>query len=165
MVVWSCVAARAQQADRGDWGALSFMQGKWVGEGTSEAGQGAGWFTFEPDLQGKVWIRRNHAEYPAAGNRPPTVHEDVMIVYADAAANATRAFYTDSEGHTFGYRVAFSADRRQLIFTSEPQRGQPRYRLTYVRLGPERMSVVLEMADPDHPDDFKKIVEGVVRKT
>jgi hypothetical protein len=30
-----------------------FMRGKWVGEGSSELGQGSGYFSFEPDLLGK----------------------------------------------------------------------------------------------------------------
>jgi len=33
--------------------ALEFMQGKWVGEGTSEMGQGSRYFTFEADLGAK----------------------------------------------------------------------------------------------------------------
>ena len=44
------------------------------------------------------------------------------------------------------------------------QAGQPRYRLTYVRLDIGRMSVILEMAPPHQQDLFKKIVEGIVRK-
>jgi len=31
----------------------------------SEAGRGGGYATFEEDLQNKVIVRRNHAEYPA----------------------------------------------------------------------------------------------------
>jgi hypothetical protein len=33
---------------------LQFLQGKWIGEGTNEAGQAAGHFTFERDLLGKT---------------------------------------------------------------------------------------------------------------
>ena len=138
--------------------AFTFMQGKWVGEGTSEMGAGSGYFTFEPDLGGKVWVRRNHAEYPSG------VHDDLMIVYADEGSNTTRAFYTDTEGHVIPYVVSFSADQRTVTFVSEPQPKQPRYRLTYVRLESGRMTVTLEMAQPDRPDQFSKIVEGRVRK-
>ena len=143
--------------------AMQFMQGKWVGEGTSEMGQGTGYFTFESDLQGKAWLRRNHSEYPGTNGRPSAVHEDVMIVYADAGA--VRAFYTDTENHAIPYRVAFSHDKKTVTFVSDPVAAQPRYRLTYLRLDPAHMTVVLEMAPPDHPDEFKKVVEGRVRKT
>lgn len=138
--------------------AFSFMQGKWIGEGTSELGAGSGYFTFESDLAGKVWIRRNHAEYPSG------VHDDLMVVYVDEATKSTRAFYTDSEGHVIPYVVMFSADDKTVTFVSEAQPKQPRYRLTYLRLEPGRMTVTLEMAQPDHPDQFSKIVDGRVRK-
>jgi hypothetical protein len=142
--------------------ALQFMQGKWVGDGTSEAGQGSGYFTFDPDLGGKVWIRRNHSEYPQPNGKPPAVHEDVMIVYTDGGL--VHAFYTDTENHTIPYRVTISADKKTITFLSDPPTGQPRYRLTYVRLEPGYMTVVLEMAASDHPDEFRKTVEGRVRK-
>lgn len=164
-VVMSSSAVRSQPAARSRWDGWQFMQGKWIGEGTSEAGRGSGYFTFEPDLDGKVWVRRNHAEYPGAGSAPPTIHDDLMVVYTDAATDQTRAFYTDTEGHTIGYVVSVSADRNALTFVSDRQSGQPRYRLTYVRLDPTRMSVVLETAPPDRPEEFRKIVEGFVRKS
>jgi hypothetical protein len=158
----ACAAAPAQQSDRFRWDELSFMQGKWVGEGTNETGPGSGYFTFEPELLGTVWLRRNHSEYPGANNHPPAVHEDLMIVYA--GARGTEAFYTDTEGHTIVYGVTVSEDKQTATFLSAQQAGQPRYRLIYLRLGAGRMSVVLEMAPADRPDQFKRIVEGVVRK-
>jgi hypothetical protein len=142
--------------------ALQFMTGKWVGEGTSEMGRGSGYFTFESDLGGKVWIRRNHSEYPQPNGKPPAVHEDVMIVYTDGGL--VRAFYTDTENHTIPYRITISDDKKSVTFLSDLQTGQPRYRLTYVRLEPGRMTVVLETAAPDHPDEFRKTVEGRVRR-
>ena len=142
--------------------ALQFMTGKWVGEGTSEMGRGSGYFTFESDLGGKVWIRRNHSEYPQPNGKPPAVHEDVMIVYTDGGL--VRAFYTDTENHTIPYRITISDDKKSATFLSDLQTGQPRYRLTYVRLEPGRMTVVLETAAPDHPDEFRKTVEGRVRR-
>ena len=156
--------ARAQSPAPLSLDAMQFMQGKWVGEGTNETGgQGSGYFTFESDLQGKAWLRRNHSEYPSTNGRPAAVHEDLMIVYADAGT--VRAFYTDTENHTIPYRVSFSDDNKTVTFVSDLLAGQPRYRLAYVRLDPAHMTVALEMAMPDHPDEFKKVVEGRVRKT
>ena len=156
--------ARAQSPAPLSLDAMQFMQGKWVGEGTNETGgQGSGYFTFESDLQGKAWLRRNHSEYPGTNGRPAAVHDDLMIVYADAGT--VRAFYTDTESHTIPYRVAFSEDKKTVTFVSDPLAAQPRYRLTYLRLDPTHMTVALEMATPDHPGEFKKVVEGRVRKT
>src|SRR5438132_9833278 len=95
--------ARAQSPVPLSLDAMQFMQGKWVGEGTNEVGgQGSGYFTFESNLQGKAWLRRNHSEYPSTNGRPAAVHDDMMIVYADAGS--IRAFYTDTENHTIPYR-------------------------------------------------------------
>lgn len=141
---------------------LQFMQGKWVGEGTSELGSGSGYFTFERVLNGKAWLRRNRSEYPGAAGRTPAVHEDLMIVYVDDGG--ARAFYTDTENHTIAYRVAIGGDKPTVTFVSDPPPGQPTYRLTYVRLDAMHMTVALEMAQPGHPDDFKTVVQGRVRR-
>lgn len=155
--------ATSQSQAPPNWNGLQFLQGRWIGEGTSQAGAGGGYFTFEPDLNGTVWVRRNHAEYPAA-NRAPIVHEDLMIVYVDPDGTTLRALYTDTERHVIPYVVSVSAGRDTASFLSEPPPGQPTYRLTYVRRGTDRMSVTLEMAPADHPRQFKTIVEGSVRK-
>ena len=126
VLLLSCSLAWAKPASGAEWEALQFMQGKWVGEGTSELGQGSGYFSFEPDLLGKVWIRRNHSEYPGANNGPATVHEDIMIVYADSGGKATRAFYSDTEGHTIQYSVSVSEDGKTLTFLGELEATRPR---------------------------------------
>ncbi len=164
LLLFACPPIWAQQKPAADWAAWQFLQGKWIGEGSAEVGQGSGYFTFEPDLQKKVWVRRNYAEYAATTDRPKYVHEDLMIVYFDKITNATRAFYCDNEGHVINYTATFSDDGRALIFLSDRQEGGPRFKLTYIRDAPGHMSVKLEMAQPDKPDDFQKIVEGKVHK-
>ena len=159
-----CVGIVAQQNAESDWHSWQFLKGKWVGEGSAEVGQGSGYFTFEPDLQDKAWIRRNHSEYPATKDRPKYVHDDVMIVYFDPVMHLTRAFYYDTEQHVINYTASFSADGKTLTFLSDKQEGAPRFRLAYIRTGAEQMSLTLEMAQPGKPDEYKKIVEGTVRK-
>jgi hypothetical protein len=163
ILLMACSAAWAQQK-AGAWDGWQFLKGKWVGEGSSELGEGSGYFSFEPDLQNKAWVRRNHSEYPATKDRPKSVHEDLMIVYVDEGAGQTRAFYYDTEGHVINYTARFSSDRNRLTFLSDTQAGAPRYRLTYVRSSPGHMTVTLEIARPEKPDEFQKIVEGKVRK-
>lgn len=157
-------ASWGQQTPASALDAWQFLEGKWVGEGSSELGQGSGYFSFEPDLQNKVWVRRNHSEYPATKERPKYVHEDLMIVYLDHPGGQTRAFYCDTEGHIIHYTAEFSSDGSRLTLLSERQENAPRFRFTYIRDTPGHMTVLLETAQPDKPDDFKKIVEGKVRK-
>jgi hypothetical protein len=160
-----CRAAQSQPAGNAAWDGWQMLEGKWVGEGTSELGRGSGYFSFEPDLLGKAWVRRNHSEYPGVNGQPASVHEDLMIVYIESANGRTRAFYTDTEGHSIHYSVTLSADRKTVTFLGDVQPGQATYRLTYVSLAPGRLSVVLEMAPPDAPGRFKRIVEGTVGRT
>lgn len=57
--------------------------GSWTGTGNGDPGKGAGGFSLKPDLQGSVLVRKSHSEYPATQGRPATVHDDLMIVYAE----------------------------------------------------------------------------------
>ena len=164
MVLLFSTAGMAQQSAEPDWHEWQFLRGKWVGEGSAEVGQGTGYFTFEPDLQNKAWIRRNHSEYPATKERPKYVHDDIMIVYFDPTTRQTRAFYYDTEQHVIQYSATFSADNKILTFLSDKQEGAPRFRLTYIRTTKDQMTLTLEMAQPAAPNKFRKIVEGRLRK-
>ncbi len=164
MVLVFSAAGIAQQSTEPDWHAWQFLKGKWVGEGSAEVGRGNGYFTFEPDLQNKAWIRRNHSEYPATKDRPKYVHDDVMIVYFDPLTHQTRAFYYDTEEHVIQYTASFSEDNKTLTFLSDKQEGAPRFRLTYIRTTADKMTLTLEVAQPAALNDFRKIVEGQLRK-
>lgn len=163
-LVLACSLATAQSKTPPNWDTWKFMQGKWVGEGSSELGGGSGYFTFSPDLQNKAWIRRNVSEYPATKDRPKYVHEDIMIVYFDPGAQQTRAFYYDTEGHVIHYTATLSAGGKTITFLGDEAPNAPRFRLTYVIGDTGHMSVTLEMAEPGKPDEFHQIVEGKVRK-
>lgn len=154
----------AQQNSAANWDAWKFLQGKWVGDGYNEKTQGSGYCSFELDLQNKVWVRRNHAEYPGANGAPAQVHDDLMIVYFDRSTHQTRAFYTDSEGHVIHYTASFSSDGKKLVFLGDRPSSGPQYRLTYDVLAPDRMTVELDMAQPAAPDTWQKIVAGKIRK-
>lgn len=163
-IVLACMYAFAEDKPAPRWDAWQFLQGKWVGEGSSEMGNGTGYFTFEPDLQNKTWLRRNYSEYPATKDHAKYVHEDLMIVYFDRAAQQTRAFYVDTEGHAIQYTPTWSNDGNTLTFLSDATTTGPRFRLTYVKSSSDHMSLTLEVAQPDKPNEFRKVVEGKVRK-
>lgn len=156
--------AEPRLADAPGLNALQFLEGKWVGEGSSEVGHGGGYASFEKDLQGKVLVRRNHAEYPATQDRPVYKHDDLMVIYVDPGSKGIRAFYTDNEGHVIHYTVSVSADGSTVTFLGDSEPPTPQYRLTYARLGENKMSILLEAAPPNEAGHFAKIVEGRMEK-
>jgi hypothetical protein len=155
-----------QTAASVNWDSLKFLLGKWVGEGTAETGQaGAGFCSFEAGLQGKVLVRKNHSEYPAANGRPAISHDDLMIIYPDNARQQLRAFYTDNEGNVIDYTVTASSDGRGAMFLGDAEPGAPRYRLSYTLTQPDHMTITFEMAPPGKPDQFQKFIEGKIRRS
>jgi hypothetical protein len=164
VLFFSVVLCAQQPAVAPDWDAWKFLLGKWVGEGSSDIGQGSGYFTFEPDLQGRVLVRRNHAEYPAAKDRPAYAHDDLMVVFLDSATKQTQAVFFDNEGHSIHYAANLSQDGKKVTFLSDLQPGASRYRLIYVLTQPDHMSLTFEIAPPDKPEEFHTFIEGSVRK-
>jgi len=159
------VAHAQQSGSTVDWSSLKFLEGTWVGEGTAETGQsGSGSCSFEPGLQGKVLLRKNHSEYPAANGRPAIMHDDVMIVYPDKARHQLRAFYTDNEGNIINYTVRASEDGKSAVFLGDSEPGARRYRLTYALAQPDHMTITFEMAPPETPDKFQKFIEGKLKR-
>jgi hypothetical protein len=142
------------------WAPFEFLLGDWVGEGTGTPGQGGGGFSFHPELEGKILVRRNVADYPATKERPAAHHEDLMTVYIEGGAY--KADYFDNEGHVIHYGVTPAG--ASLVFLSEPGPG-PRFRLTYSKTGPQTARLKFEIASPDMPDVFKSYIEATVRRT
>jgi hypothetical protein len=104
------------------WGPLDFLLGDWVGEGSSEAGPGSGVASFHVDLQKRVIVRTNHAEYPAAKERPAYVHDDLMIIYRESKNEPFQAIFFDNEGHVIRYVVRIAPMRKQLSFSARHRR-------------------------------------------
>jgi hypothetical protein len=161
-LAFSSTAFRA--ADAPGLGALKFLEGKWVGEGSSEVGRGGGYASFEEDLQGKAIVRRNHAEYPATQDRPVYKHDDLMVIYVHPGAKSLRAFYTDSEGHVIQYAVSVSGDGLAVTFLADREAGTQQYRLTYTRLEENKMTILLEAREADEDAKFQKVVEGRMQR-
>lgn len=149
--------------DSANWADWAFMLGEWhpMESGGVPGPASNAWATLAPDLDGKVLVRKNHGEYAAANGRPAYVHDDLMVIYHQGAA--TKAFYTDNEGHTIHYDVSFSADKKRLVFLSEKAPG-PQFRLTYENVQPGTLKVIFEIAPPDKPDQFARYVEGTIRR-
>jgi hypothetical protein len=141
---------------------LKFLVGEWKGEGGGKPGQAAaGGFSFAFELQGKILVRRNFAEYAATSERPPFRHDDLIVVYQDQDGNGLRASYFDSEGHTIQYSVGLSDDKRTLTFISSPSQSAPRYRFVFYRQQqPDLLNFEFDIAPPGKPEAFSKYVDG-----
>ncbi len=137
--------------------ALRFLEGDWMGEGTGTPGEGAGGFSFRRELDGKVLVRRNHADYPATQDRPASHHEDLMVVHAEGPA--LKADYFDNEGHAIRYDVRAEGDA--VRFLSETGSG-PRFRLGYRRTGPDTVAITFDMTAPGK--DFVPYLQARARK-
>ena len=129
-----------------DWGPAQFLVGKWAGEGGGQPGQGSGAFSFSPDLQGRILVRKSFTEFPPANGRPASRHDDLMIVYRDETTHALRATYFDSEGHVIHYSVKPSEGG--VVFVSEGAPSNSRFRMTYTSAGKDTLRFKFEIAAP-----------------
>ena len=143
------------------WSSLSFLAGLWDGVGSGAPGEGKGGFSFTPELQGRVLVRRNYAEYPEAAGRAAFRHDDLTVIYRESADGPLRADYYDNEGHVIRYTVTTKG--QTAIFLSEPVAGAPRYRLTYTSTGSDTLSILFEIAPPGKPDAFQTYIEAKAR--
>lgn len=150
------------QNDKPNWDAWKIVMGDWTGTGSGDPGHGSGGFSFTPDLQRNVLVRKSHSEYPGTEGRPATVHDDLMIVYRDQGR--TRAIYFDNEGHVINYTPTFSSDGKTLTLVSEVATNTPTFRLTYMSTDPDTLKVSFEIAPPG-TTAFKSYVDGSVRRT
>lgn len=153
---------QAQQQQKPDWSAFKFLIGDWIGVGSGAPGEGTGTTTFHFALDDHILVRKNHAEYPAANGRPAITHDDEMTFYLEN--KSFMVIYFDNEGHTIHYSVAFSPDSNALILTSDVNQAAPRFRFTYQRIETGRLKVIFEIAMPGKPEEFKKYVEGIIKK-
>jgi hypothetical protein len=150
------------RGDEDRWADFRFLIGSWVSTGRPE--QGSGSFSLEPELDGKVLVRRNVAYVPAGKDRALAKHEDLMVIYPAQGGKQFRASYFDSEGHVIQYAVSSSPTKNGLVFVSEPSQSAPRFRLTYTKIEGGKVAIAFEIAPPGQPDQFKKYLSGTVTR-
>jgi hypothetical protein len=143
--------------------ALQFLVGTWRAEGGGGPGQGSGTFSFARSLQDRVILRTNTADYPAAGDRPASRHDDLMVVYV-SDGGSVRADYYDSEGHVIRYAATAASDQ-ELTLVSDAAAGAPRFRLSY-KLGKDGvLAGSFDIAPPGKPDAFAPYLHWTARKS
>ncbi len=141
-------------------GQLGFLLGDWTGTGAGNPGQGVGSFSFSADVQGHVLVRRAHSEYPATPERPATVHDDLMVVYAEQS----KAIYFDNEGHVIHYDISIDTSRKIATFVSTDPAPSPLFRLTYKAENPDELAITFEIAMNGKTDSLKTYLTGVVHR-
>ena len=163
-LIISMASAFAQSPAKDEWADWKVLLGNWVGtDGSGAPGKAsAGGCSFATDLQGKVIVRKNHAEYPAANGRPTIVHDDLMIIFR--RGSTVRAAYYDSEGHEINYAATYNATDKTWIFVSDPAAGTPRYRLVYTQTSPGELKLKFETAPPNSPEAFKTYIEATLKR-
>ncbi len=127
---------------------LDGLIGEWEASGSGQPGQGAGSSSFQPDVQGKLLVRRSYAEYPASKDKPAYRHDDLLIIYEDPGAKSKRAIYFDNEAHVITYAVETSPDGCTVTFLSKPTDSAPGYRLTYLEKDTNQLDGKFEIAAP-----------------
>ncbi len=141
-------------------GRLGFLIGDWTGTGAGNPGQGVGSFSFSPDLQGHVLVRHGHSEYPATPQRPATVHDDLMVIYA----GQSKAIYFDNEGHIIHYDVAVDAGGKVATFLSTDPSPSPLFRLTYKAQSPDELAIIFEIATNGKTDALRTYLTGLAQR-
>jgi len=140
---------------------LRFLLGAWESPAPAPA-EASGGFAFESRLQGRVIVRTNHADYPAAGGRPASRHEDLMVVHASEEGDVGADYY-DSEGHVIRYTAETGPGR--LTLTSAASERGPRFRLSYALDASGALSGRFEIAAPGKPDAFAPYLAWTARRS
>ena len=142
------------------WDKWNWLIGEWSGEGSGQPGQGGGTFSFKPDLDKNILVRKSHSEYPATADKPKVIHDDLMIVYLDFAGSPSKAIYFDNEGHTINYSIDYADG--SVVLTSEKIQNVPVFRLIYTLLDKETVNTKFEMSQDG--EKFMTYIEGKSKK-
>jgi hypothetical protein len=129
---------------------LDFLLGQW--RALNKPGEPTGEFSFVSQLQSKIIIRTNHADYAATSERPAFRHEDLMVIFCDENQNMLAEYY-DSEGHVIHYSGQVIGEN-EVVFTSIPAASSPGFRLSY-RLDDDGILIgSFEVASTAEPNVF-----------
>ena len=161
----STLMAQAQQPKPASdpWRQLAFMLGDWTASGTKEQSEAKGGFSLKPDLDGKILVRRNFAEYPAReAGKPPLRHEDLMIVYPSGSDSQYATIYFDNEGHVINYVLTCDEKRSSVRLESTGPEKAPRFRLDYLLKPDSTLEITFSIAQPG--DTFKVYTTGTAHK-
>ena len=164
-VVWALPSPpQAPVQEASPWDSLQFLVGSWSGVGSGQPGEAVSGATrFGWDLDKKVLIRKNRAEYaPKAGEKKNVVHDDLMVFYQQAGEKGLRAIYFDNEGHVIRYAVTVPAKTSSVILDSDPAEKGPRFRLVYDLSKEGVLSVEFLIGPPG--GELKSYTKGILKR-
>lgn len=141
LLLFSTTLGFAQQTsnlDQWEW-----LIGEWKGDGSGQPGQGAGVFSFQEDLDGKILVRKAHSEF-SIPDKPTIVHDDLLIVYPGNAEVPSKAIYFDNEGHVINYSIYYVDNN--IVLQSEKVGNTPIFRLTYSKIDDQSVNIKFEMS-------------------
>jgi hypothetical protein len=142
-----------------NWQKWDYLMGKWKADNQGDAAKGEGFFIFSTELDKNILVRKNILVFPAAPGKPEMKHEDLLVVYPGKMEDEFKAEYWDNESHVMHYTVSFGPEGN-ILFVSDLLPGQPRFRLTYIKVDPAHVSVKFEIASPANPGVYNTYMEG-----
>ncbi len=157
LVVFAVIAAGVLNAQtpskgKGQWSALSFLEGTWeaITEGGAAKASAAGTYSFKRELGGHILARHSSADRCKGPTDFDCDHGDLLYVYEDGPGQPLRAIYFDNEGHVIHYGVS-APTPTSVIFISDEGAPGPRFRLVY-ELKDSVMSGKFQMQMPGKAD-------------
>jgi len=152
----------AQTEPKSDpWSSWRFLVGEWIS--SPDPSGSTGGVTFSMDLNEKILLCRNHAEYPASEKSPAINYQNLGVIYHEGDKPVQASFF-DNEGHVIRYVAQFNKAEDTLALTSDAVASAPRFRLSYIKLGGDSLKVNFDIAPPGQPDTFMPYRTGVIRK-
>jgi len=161
LFVISCSDITLSQQNSNIWDKFQYLIGDWKSSGNS--GEANSYFSFQKDLNNKILVRKNHAEYPSRDTIPPIIYDDLLIIYLENGKPG-KAIYFDNEEHSIYYIINYNDSDNSIIFTSDVVKDFPRFQLTYFKIDEENVYIKFEITPPGNPDSFSTYLEGKAHK-
>lgn len=165
IVALSTLSSAGAQSQTGSTEALrkyDLLFGEWISDGKPEEGSGS--FSFAPDLDSRIIMRKNHVSFPATASKAAFTHDDILVIYADQPGKLDRALYIDNEDHVIHYTVTTTEDGKNITFQSVPKTGMPLFRLLYSFSDAQHVEITFQIAQPDSPEAFHTYLAGRAHK-
>jgi hypothetical protein len=150
--------AQTAPAAASSWAAFKPLLGDWVADPSPDGATGG--FSFVAELEGRVVVRKNHAEFAKSGERPAQRHLDLLVMFKEG--ETTRATFWDNEGHVIDYVVTVEGEKFTFVSRAAPD--APSFRLTYEPAKKGGLSVTFELAPPGTPAVFRPYLKGTAHR-
>jgi len=156
------ITGKAQTGQKEALKKYNLLFGDWISDNKPE--EGNGYFSFTPDLDNRVIIRKNHVSFPATANKAAFTHDDILIIYAEQPGKLENALYTDNEDHVIHYTITVSEDGKSITLNSGLKSNMPLFKLLYNFTDANHVTVTFQIAQPNAPETFHTYLTGTAHK-